>query len=411
MTRNIALLLTTISLPLLHIACGGTTLASPGGDAGASDGSPPPTGDDSGPTVISCPTMLTACAGECVDTLTDINDCGYCGNRCGAGGVCSSGVCASELPDSGLPTNPGGPTPGSSPDLTLAVHTFYLGDSNRNGVMSAVAWEGFGLNIDGKDTTAASTDVCTLYVGAARSTQVDGPGGIDNSFGENILPIILTVFGENYSQTINDDISTGQSGTMMFALGSVGAGADYFPLSGAVFTADALSFPPTWSGSDVWPIDSSSVSSGSVTSPLSTFPQSYMNNRTWVSAPSSATDAVQVAFTADATIPVLRPQILMTVADDNSRATNGTLAGVIDTQQFISILQSVAGQISTSLCSGTAFESIATQIEQASDILGDGTNEAGVPCNAISIGIGFDAIGAELGGVVTPAAPPNPCSP
>jgi hypothetical protein len=375
MTRYSALLLSIVSLPLF-VACGGTTLAEPGGDAGSNDGSAPPTGDDATPP--------------------------------------PSGDDASPLPtdnDSGLPGNPGGPTPPSStPDLTLAVRTLYLGDSDRNGGQSATAWEGFGLNIDGKSTTAASTDVCTLYPGAARATQVDGEGGIDNSFGANIVPIILTVFGSSYAQTVNDDISSGRSGTLMFALGDVGPGADYAPLSGAVFTADAPSTPPTWNGSDVWPIDSSSVSNGSVTSPYAVFPQSYMNARTWVSAPSSATDPVQVAFLSGATLPVTRAQIVMTVAGDNSGATNGTLAGVIQTQAFVAALQAVAGQISTSLCSGAAFSAIATQIDQASDIRSDGSNEAGVPCDAISIGIGFDATAAKLGSVVTLAPPPNPCS-
>ncbi len=314
------------------------------------------------------------------------------------------------VPDAGLPPNPGGPAPTGSTDVIMAIHTLYMGDANRNGVESQTAWEGFGLNIDGMETTAVSTDVCTLYAGAARVAQVDGPNGIDNSFGENILPILITVAGENYSATLNQAIDEGQSGTTLFALGDVGAGASYFPLAGAVFTAAAPSTTPTWSGTDLWPIDSSSVSGGSVTNPLVTFAQSYMTNRVWVSAPSSATESVPITFFGTAAIPVRHAQVLMTVAADNSTATNGIFAGVINTAEFVNTLQMVAGSISTSLCSGQAFQSIATQIDQASDIMSDGTNAAGEACDGISIGIGFDAIAAHLGGVVTPTPTTDPCS-
>lgn len=64
-----------------------------------------------------------------------------------------------------------------------------------------------------------------------------------------------------------------------------------------------------------------------------------------------------------------------------------------------------------SLCSGSAFDSIAQQISQAQDIQLDGTNAAGTPCTAISIGLGFD--GVQIGPVDTVSFPegqlPNIC--
>ena len=94
--------------------------------------------------------------------------------------------------------------------------------------------------------------------------------------------------------------------------------------------------------------------------------------------------------------------------------TNGTIAGVIETGQLISALQQVAGAISTSLCSGSAFQSIAMQIEQTSDIVLNGStvsNPPGVTCNAISIGLGFNATEiAAPSTIAAPApAPTNPC--
>ena len=83
--------------------------------------------------------------------------------------------------------------------------------------------------------------------------------------------------------------------------------------------------------------------------------------------------------------------------------------GLLPTQPFVAYLQKVAGSISTSLCSGSAFQSIAQQIEQAQDIMSDGSNQPGAACDAISIGMGFDATAVQLGSVTTLAPTPNPC--
>lgn len=97
--------------------------------------------------------------------------------------------------------------------------------------------------------------------------------------------------------------------------------------------------------------------------------------------------------------------------------THGTMAGVLNTQELIAALEIVAGTISTSLCSGSAFASIAQQIAQASDMVLQGSvvsNPAGTTCNAISIGLGFDAteIAPPTSADIAPPQPPspNPCA-
>ena len=92
-------------------------------------------------------------------------------------------------------------------------------------------------------------------------------------------------------------------------------------------------------------------------------------------------------------------------------ATNGVLAGIIDTDGLISELKKVAGSFNEDLCSGSTVESIADQLRQASDIMKDGSS--GSPdkeCDGISIGLGFDMAEAKLGAVAAPAEPQeNPC--
>ncbi|MGH7280005.1 MAG: hypothetical protein ACRELY_00655, partial [Polyangiaceae bacterium] len=96
-----------------------------------------------------------------------------------------------------------------------------------------------------------------------------------------------------------------------------------------------------------------------------------------------------------------------------AKADNGTIAGTIKTEELISGLKTVAGRISTQLCSGSAFDGIAQQIRQASDILSDGTNSAGKPCDGISIGLGFTA--AQIAPQTEAKSPsgatsPDPCA-
>ena len=98
-----------------------------------------------------------------------------------------------------------------------------------------------------------------------------------------------------------------------------------------------------------------------------------------------------------------------TTAND---AANGTIAGVIDTEELITGLKSVAGRISQSLCGG-AFDGIAQQIRAASDIMKDGTNVPGTQCNGISVGLGF--VGKKIANPTKIASddgavPPDPCT-
>ncbi len=41
-----------------------------------------------------CPAKFKTCGSICVDTATDVANCGTCGNACAAGNVCSAGTCA-----------------------------------------------------------------------------------------------------------------------------------------------------------------------------------------------------------------------------------------------------------------------------------------------------------------------------
>jgi hypothetical protein len=352
-----------------------------------------------------------------------------CSSSSGAAGS-TSGTGNSILP----PPAPTGPTTTLTTPQNFAIHKLYLGDTDRMGNSTANSWAGYGYNLDGLVTTATSTDVCTLPAMAPKANQVDGclvggvpapcasssdNGGIDNSFGETIMPIVTTTAGADIDSTIDMDINGGAFTIMLDIVGldpnnymsqtATGLSAQLF--AGGKFLVNGVPATPTWTSADNWPVESALLSS--TTPPFKStisFPDAYITNGTWVSGSKADID-INLSFSGQ-TLSIIVHQAVVTFSRSSAtHLTNGTIAGIIQTSELISGLMAIAGHISVSLCGGAAFQSIATQIEQASDIIHDGTNVAGTPCDAISIGLGFES--DEIGQPTTIApdagAGTNPC--
>jgi hypothetical protein len=337
---------------------------------------------------------------------------------------------------------PPSPPSGAAPTQFTTAHDYavfrlYMGDTDRIGVISESAWKAYGYDLDGLVTTKTSTDVCTLAAGASKLTQADGNGGIDNSFGENILPILITVAGSDFGKRIDTAIQGGLSTNLIYAVGfddaagntTTATGLTGVLLGGGNYPASHGGGVPSWDLSTHWPIRpetligcAASVGCPPGTDPIANaqvqFPHAYQARGTFVNG-SPATLVPILLGLGNVTMPLLIHSATITFdpAAPGS-VTNGTIAGVLDTQELVNGFQAVAGSISTSLCSGSAFQSVAQQIEQASDIVidpstGAVSNSAGTLCNAVSIGLGFDALeiaaptAADVAGP-TPV-PPNPC--
>jgi hypothetical protein len=357
------------------------------------------------------------------------------GSTSGGGTTSSSSggadVC-SQLPPGACdepPPAPTGPPTSISAVHDYAIHTLYLGDTDRQGVSNPNAWRNFGYDLDGKITTQASTDVCTLVAGASRAVQIDGNGGIDNSWGSNIVPILMTL-NSTVSQTTNASIQAGGPTQLFYVVGfddSAGNATTAAGLSGLTLaTAQFANANPTWNASTHWPIapeymTNCTLSTGcpAGTDPVAAatlrFPHAFQIGGTF-STGSPFDLALQISMGGQPMTLTLHSAMVTFAPLAPGAVTNGTIAGVLDTQEFIAQLQQVAGRISTALCAGSAFQSIASQIEQTSDIVWSGnavSNSAGTQCNAITIGLGFDAteiavpVAADVTGPQAP--PPNPC--
>jgi hypothetical protein len=174
-----------------------------------------------------------------------------------------------------------------------------------------------------------------------------------------------------------------------------------------------LGAAPRFDGTDAWPVDPRGLNDPSDLTQGSKvqFVNSYLVGNTWVSG-DLGTVTVPLLISGFELDLVINHAILSgQLSADHTQLSGGQISGVLDTQQLATAFRRLAGSFDPSLCSGSTIESIIGELEMASDILTDGTQDPTKPCNGISIGLGFNALPAQLGPVAPPPQPPpDPCA-
>ena len=265
-------------------------------------------------------------------------------------------------------------TPPTKVTYTFAVNQFFWGDTSRASVPTYGAWRTFGLDIDGKITDATSTDVCTTT-----GVQGDGVNGIDNALGE----LFVATMPDDGSPTVEtaQQLAAGIWTIQIQVTGlSDDAKQTSAGLSARMFASPRYSgAPPSFDEATDWPVygtgdafDRVAVDEGVLT------------------AHASAPIHLVLLYNG-VTLPlVLHDATIGFTHASREEALDGTIAGVLDLQEFTATMRQIAGRISPSLC-GSGFDGIASQFAAAADILKNGSNRAGVPCDGISVGFGFNA--------------------
>jgi hypothetical protein len=310
-------------------------------------------------------------------------------------GSSSGGTATGKQP----PAKPDAPPAAAGEDKTFAINALFLGESDRAGVANKDAWKGYGYNLDGLSTTKESKDACQRQAGASASNQEDGAEGVDNAFGKVIIPF-LAPFTSAPSKTINDSIQQGSFTIMMKLKGitddpkQTNTGISGTLLIGAAFDPAEVA-KPTFTSADDWPYREN---------PQVAINDAFMTNGTFVNGSGGASVKLALYIQGVSLDLTINKAIITFDHSAPNDATNGTIAGIIATDELITGIEKVAGRISTQLCGGSTLDSIKQTIRQASDILADGTNKAGVPCSGISVGLGFTA---KRIGNPTKLAPPD----
>lgn len=330
-----------------------------------------------------------------------------------AGNDATTGMPDPEMPGTQPPADPKMPTADGTSATTLAVRKLFLGDTDREGTPSAGAWKDLGFNLDGILSTKSGSNHCAPVKGAnPANVKTDGNGGIDNSFGANLMPIITSVAADA-STGINTSLENGEF-TIIVHMANLGTAATQAGIDSKLYAGAPLMAPPAWDGTDVWPVTFEFLTGGNIDTPKVAFPTSYMVDGTWVSGSKGDLPLTVALQGIELKLLIRNALVAMDVTGTGATATavNGTIAGVLKTDELVQSLREVAGTLDVSLCEGSTFESIAQQIRAASDIMQDGSNgDASQTCDGISVGLGFSADAIVLGDVADPVPPGvDPCA-
>ncbi len=320
----------------------------------------------------------------------------------GGGGTLDPEETGSRPPEPPTTGNPGAGTTAT----ILAASKLYLGESDTSGNATTSAWQSFGFNLDGLASTKTGTNHCKLPANTPPSNKEDGANGVDNSFGRNILPILKS-FVSAPSEEVNQAIAEG-SFTIMLKMDNLDAEQNQSQVTASLYGGADLGGAPNWDGTDEWPVFPELLNGGNINDPKVKFPNSYVAGGTWVSGTSGTVD-LSVSIGGQSLSLIIENAFVtvdITGTGPTATGTNGIIAGVIRTTQLVGEIEKVAGQLTDGqLCPGNpTLEGALASIRQASDIMSDGSNgDASKDCDAISIGIGFEAKGVLLG----PVAPPS----
>jgi hypothetical protein len=266
-------------------------------------------------------------------------------------------------------------------------------------------WKAVGFDLDGRVSTAASTDLCQPNAGgSAAQSRPDGDNGIDNAWGKTILPTILGL-SPSWPLDVNSAIQRGNF-TTLFELGCLPPQGDAPAFLTKLFLATDLGATPKLDGTDRWPVAPELLSnlldpaSSTITFPSSSITASVFDTQ--------ANQTVVLRLPLNGVVMNLTlhaARAKMTLSTDRKSASGGLIGGVIKTEELVAEVKKVL--FPSGLCSLAA--SVITQIRQASDIMSDGTQDPTKTCDGISFGIGFEATQAQRGAVGSVAPTPLSC--
>jgi IPT/TIG domain/Collagen triple helix repeat (20 copies) len=271
---------------------------------------------------------------------------------------------------------------------------------------SSGQWKKVGFNIDGLVSTATSTDVCAPNSGATPSVPYpDGDNGIDNSFGKNLLPLLLSL-EPTFVSDVNANVQAGAFSALleMTCLPPTGDSPSFLT---KLFGATALGATPKLDGTDRWPVAPELLSDlANPDSATLTFPMSSVTGQVFDTGKNQtvalALPLVAGGKSSSLNLKIYAAQVTMTLASDRKSATGGMIGGVLKTAEFVQEVKKLAYLLN--YCGVGSLPTLITDIWQASDILSDGTQDPTKTCDGISIGLDFEMTQAQRGDV-GPAQP------
>ncbi|MGE0784458.1 MAG: hypothetical protein AB7S26_02135 [Sandaracinaceae bacterium] len=281
-------------------------------------------------------------------------------------------------------------------------------------------WRNIGFDLDGRCTVEPNYD--TECVPPRRRTPpADGNGGIDNSFGENLFPLVdVAVMGlEDTAHSadvegtmpvvrvrgwngMDDDARVDVAfSTAIFTVPNDGSDApvpfDIIQYKPFVVGTTDMQIYPVYDGTDYAFLRDDTFFEGNVDRPLIGDDNAYIANRVVVAR---LPDAFEIVFPSRVAGVVVRLSDAIAVArisDDGMNLENATVAGRWRVLDLLSTAENVG------LCSDNPQYDILTgTLDAIADIRSQpGTGGPGVMCDAVSIGVTFTGYRVRYGGTTS----------
>jgi hypothetical protein len=289
---------------------------------------------------------------------------------------------------------------GVSNEIVLAVRTMDLGESSTTPP---------GYDLD---------HVCTCFEDAGPTCvspqqHCDAPGGVDSASAQ-IFTLIqfaagASVFG---SAAFSKKLEKGLFSLLLRVRGYNGK-ADDPAVDVAIFPSPGIDGNAVvWDGSDAWQVSQASLFGVNIDKPLYESQGAYVAHGTLVAA---MPNILAVLGSTDSSISLRLTDGVITgaLAKDAGgwKLTGGVLAARWAQQDIFAALSSYRDGNNLPICTDAmpTYGLAKGAICKGLDILTDGSGAASQPCDALSIGFGFTAQQAQLGGIVPPPMPSPGC--
>ncbi len=313
-------------------------------------------------------------------------------------------------PSAAVPARPGGPTVASgAPDRTFAITTLYLGDVDRSLQPSTKAWREFGFDLDGRTTGKDGAGACRVEFPSADAglsiinleAWMDGDLGRDNAFGAGVVPLIQ-VLHNDVTSAVSARIKAGAMTYLVRVAGLDGTeNQTGIGLSGDIAVGAPLDAAPSFARDQTWP-----ARAGTKT----VFSDAYVTAGQFVGTSSDAlllhlelgTDTTGKTFSA-IELQVRRP-VVSFGAPAADGALKGTIAGVVSLAEL-----RAAADAWTPRATSCQYHDAETLTHGLGDMLLDPASASpSAACDAVSVGIAFDAVEIAASGAPVDAGAPSP---
>ncbi|MGB3052929.1 MAG: hypothetical protein WBB42_18140, partial [Polyangiales bacterium] len=329
----------------------------------------------------------------------------------------------SSLVDKGLAGVPDRPPPSTSSaaddvEVVFAIRNVSLDQSGDR-------WRRFGLDLDGMNTTSIGD--ATECVAANGYPPLDGDKGIDNAFGQFVLPTVLSLMSclqdnialnqgcgrgtvlvrlRDWNGTANDaevDVSTffAVDGTSLDDVSDLqwgGVEGSHLMLPGAIQHAP----DPAWDGDDYFFVDPSTLITGNLDRPVIWKTDAYINNRRIVLP--LDTDSTFVFLTGPGSFSItIKGFLIADLSEDGQALEKGVIAGRFPAGKLVSALEPLG------VCDEAIQGSILGLLTDNLDLRVD--PDVGSPddeCTATGVAFSFQGITAKIADRVAPVRLPVP---